>query len=762
MTKKIILLLLFVTAVHRAQTNQLWKGYFSYNGIKDITQTNNVFLAASENAIFSKNISTNEIQTINTIDGLSSQNISTIYASQIHKKTLIGYENGLLLLIDNADNKIYRFFDIINKSLPPTIKKINHFFEQGNTIYISCDFGIVQFNIATLLFGETYFIGSTVSDIKVNQTTIFNGRIFAATQDNGLKSADPTNPNLIDASQWTTVVQGSFQGIVSLPNVLVCTQLFGQNLRSADGITFSNINPFLSPSSKSIRVAENQIIIATENQVLVYDNLLVLTSQINRTSLPDIPTSFTTATILGNKIYIGTDNKGVVTLTTGTSTFEYISPSGPVKNEIFSINAQSSQLYAVYGSYKESLEPLGIQLGYSKCNLENGWTNYPISATDNVYDLVRVTVNPTNENQIFIASHQNGLLKLENSVLIKRFDQTNSGLETLVVPGLPNYFNVRIEEPAFDRRGNLWLTNGIIKSPLKVLQTNGQWQSYNMEATLNDWTDARFSKLMIDKNNTKWMVSRSDGLIGFNEAFNNKFKRVAVGPEPGNLPSIIQTAAIDTRNQVWIGTRRGLRILNSVDAFLDDQPMKANSIIILDNGLAQELLFEQFITDIVVDGANNKWVGTADAGVFQFSPNGQQTLHHFTSENSPLPNNNVNDIDINPTTGEVFFATTKGMVSFKGTAIKAADNLENVVVFPNPVRPEFDGNLTITGLTNKANIKITDIEGNLVFEAISEGGSVEWNTTAFGKYRVASGVYIVFIASKDGLATKVKKIMIVR
>ena len=762
MTKKIILLLLFVTAVHRAQTNQLWKGYFSYNGIKDITQTNNIFLAASENAIFSKNISTNEIQTINTIDGLSSQNISTIYASQIHKKTLIGYENGLLLLIDNADNKIYRFFDIINKSLPPTIKKINHFFEQGNTIYISCDFGIVQFNIATLLFGETYFIGSTVSDIKVNQTTIFNGRIFAATQDNGLKSADLTNPNLIDASQWTTVVQGSFQGIVSLPNVLVCTQLFGQNLRSADGITFSNINPFLSPSSKSIRVAENQIIIATENQVLVYDNLLVLTSQINRTSLPDIPTSFTTATILGNKIYIGTDNKGVVTLTTGTSTFEYISPSGPVKNEIFSINAQSSQLYAVYGSYKESLEPLGIQLGYSKYNLENGWTNYPISATDNVYDLVRVTVNPANENQIFIASHQNGLLKLENSVLIKRFDQTNSGLETLVVPGLPNYFNVRIEEPAFDRRGNLWLTNGIIKSPLKVLHTNGQWQSYNMEATLNDWTDARFSKLMIDKNNTKWMVSRSDGLIGFNEAFNNKFKRVAVGLEPGNLPSIIQTAAIDTRNQVWIGTRRGLRILNSVDAFLDDQPMKANSIIILDNGLAQELLFEQFITDIVVDGANNKWVGTADAGVFQFSPNGQQTLHHFTSENSPLPNNNVNDIDINPTTGEVFFATTKGMVSFKGTAIKAADNLENVVVFPNPVRPEFDGNLTITGLTNKANIKITDIEGNLVFEAISEGGSVEWNTTAFGKYRVASGVYIVFIASKDGLATKVKKIMIVR
>lgn len=762
MTKKIILCLLIVSHLLSAQTTQLWKGYFSYNGIKDVTQTNNSFLAASENAIFSKNLSTNELQTINTIDGLSSQTISTIYASQVHKKTLIGYENGLLLLIDNTDNKIYRFLDIINKTLPPTIKKINHFFEQGNIIYISCDFGIVQFNITTQLFGETYFIGTTVSDIKVNQTTVFNGRIFAATQDYGLKSASITNPNLIDASQWTTVVQGNFQGVVSLQNTLVCTQFFGQNLRSTDGLSFANLNPFLSPASKSIRVAENQIIITTANQVLVYDSTLILTSQINRSSLPDIPTSFTTATIIGNKVYIGTENKGVVTVQIGTNTYEYISPSGPVKNEIFSVNAQSSQLYAVYGSYKESLEPLGVQLGYSKYNLENGWTNYPFSAMDNALDLVRVTVNPTNENQIFIASHQNGLLKFENNILVKRYDQTNSGLETLVVPSLPNYFNVRIEEPAFDRRGNLWLTNGLLKSPLKVLLANGQWQSYNMEATLNDWQDARFSKLMIDKNSTKWMVSRSDGLIGFNEAFSNKFKRIPVGTEAGNLPSLIQTAAIDTRNQVWIGTRRGLRVLNSVDAFLDDEPMKATSIIILDNGLAQELLFEQFITDIVVDGANNKWVGTADAGVFQFSPNGQETLHHFTAENSPLPNNNVNDVEVNPTTGEVFFATTKGMVSYQGTAIKAADNLENVVVYPNPVRPDFEGNVTITGLTNKANVKITDIEGNLVHEVVSEGGSVEWNTTAFGKYRVASGVYMIFIASKDGVATKVKKVMVVR
>ena len=203
-------------------------------------------------------------------------------------------------------------------------------------------------------------------------------------------------------------------------------------------------------------------------------------------------------------------------------------------------------------------------------------------------------------------------------------------------------------------------------------------------------------------------------------------------------------------------------MLSSVDRFSTDVQLTSNPIIILEDGLAQELLYEQFITDIVVDGANNKWVGTADSGVFQFSPDGQQTLNRFTSSNSPLPSNGINDIDINPTTGEVFFATDKGMVSYKGTATDASSDLSNVLVYPNPVRPEFEGTVKINGLLNKCIVKITDIEGNLVYEEISEGGTIEWDTKAFGKYKVASGVYMIFISAQDGLETKVKKVMIIR
>jgi hypothetical protein len=220
--------------------------------------------------------------------------------------------------------------------------------------------------------------------------------------------------------------------------------------------------------------------------------------------------------------------------------------------------------------------------------------------------------------------------------------------------------------------------------------------------------------------------------------------------------------AIDNRNQLWIGSVGGLRVLSNVNQFNSPDDLVSRPIIFVEDDLPQELLANQFITDIAVDGANNKWIGTADAGVFLLSPNGQETLQRFTVNNSPLPSNFINDIAINGKTGEVFFATDKGMVSFKGTSTKGNDNLNNVIVYPNPVRPGFTGTVKITGLLDKANVKITDISGNLVFEQISAGGTIEWDTTAFGKYKVASGVYMIFITSEDATETKVSKVMIIR
>ena len=339
----------------------------------------------------------------------------------------------------------------------------------------------------------------------------------------------------------------------------------------------------------------------------------------------------------------------------------------------------------------------------------------------------------------------------------KPVSRAPTNIKSIEVAVAPN--DIRINNVIYDKEGNLWLTNNLVEKALKVLKTNGQWQSISLASVLPELT--AFGGLEIDNYNTKWIASRR-GVIGYNEK-GGVLKVITEGSDKGNLPSPdVRSIAVDNKNQLWIGTNKGLRVLSNVGNYQTEGQMTANPIIILDDNLAQELLYEQFITDIAVDGANNKWIGTADSGLFLVSPNGQEIKYHFTISNSPLPSNTINDVDINSATGEVFIATDKGLISFKGTATSANEDLNNAFVYPNPVRPDYQGTVKIAGLLDKASVKITDIGGNLVYETTSQGGTIEWDTTAFGKHKVASGVYMIFISAQDGAETKVKKVMIIR
>jgi hypothetical protein len=747
------------------QNNQSWKGYFSYNDIKDISQSPTQFYAASENALFSQNLNTNEIKTTNTVDGLSGQTISSIYFSPTFNKTLVGYENGLLIIVNEADGLIRKKVDIVNKQLPPNLKKINHFAEHDGIAYLSCDFGIVQFNLSTLLFGDTYFIGNNGAEIRVNQTAISNGFIYASCTFNGIRRANIESGNLINFSEWSELNAGNWNGIARVGNELVAMNANG-NLNRYNGATFQ---PFLQfpQTAVDLRSSEDQLAITFPNQVKIYNAQLANTLTVNDVQLAQIiAPKFSCSTIIGATVYIGTKENGVVTTSlNGAANFDYLLPDGPLRNSSFAINASTENLWVVFGGYAPNYNPYAYEFGtnalfgISKLS-DKQWINIPASEVLGAKALSDIAVNPNNNKEVYISSFFSGLLKLENDVptiLLTPANTGPNGLENIAIANNPN--DIRINNPIFDKAGNLWLTNNLVEKALKVLRANGQWQSYSLAPVIPKLPN--FGSLLIDKNNTKWMASR-DGVFAFNENSGN-FKIITEGSDEGNLPSPdVRTIAIDNRNQLWIGTNKGLRVLSSIDRYNSAGQLNANPIIILEDNVPQELLFQQYITAIEVDGANNKWIGTANSGVFQFSSDGQQTLQRFTIDNSPLPSNTINDIDINPTTGEVFFATPQGIVVYKGISTDGSENLQNVKVYPNPVRPGFAGTVKIAGLLDKANIKITDISGNLVYEVISEGGTIEWDTTAFGKYKVASGVYMIFIAARDGLETTVKKVMIVR
>jgi len=742
-----------------AQNKLSWQSYFSFNEIKDISEAPTTVFAASENALFSKNTATNTIKTTTTVDGLSGQTISALYHSEGFKKTIIGYENGLMIVINEKDGSILKVVDIINKQLPANLKKINHFMEHNGLVYVSCDFGIVQFNLTTSQFGDTYFIGDNGAEINIRQTAYFDGFIYAATS-NGIRKANSTNANLIDFNQWTLVNSGDWSSIETLDTTLIAINSGGY-IHRYNSNTFIGFLQLPQPAT-DMRAVNQKLFVTTSNTVFVYSNQMVLNRQIANTQVLDNTLSFTCATAIGDLLYIGTKEKGLFSSTlSNVSTFENNTPPGPEKNNIFSLDVAPNVLWTVYGDYTSSYNPYPLDnYGISKYDT-SGWLNLSYDDVLGAKSMTRIIVNPNNDKQVYASSFFSGLLKIEQDVPTFLYNEKNSGLESITTEG-PNYIDVRINGTAFDKSGNLWITNSRIKNGLKVLKTNGQWQSYSMSTILDNAELASYANVVIDKNNTKWIATNREGVIGFNES-TNTFKKITFGADVGNLPTAdVRSVAVDTKNQLWIGTIKGLRVLSNVGSFQTESQLKANPVIIMDDNLAQELLYEQFINVIAVDGANNKWIGTGDSGVFMVSPNGQETKYHFTINNSPLPSNVINDIKINSATGEVFIATDKGMVSFKGIATEANEDLNNAYVYPNPVRPNYSGTVKVAGLIDKANIKITDIEGNLVYETTSTGGTIEWDTTAFGRYKVASGVYMIFISAQDGGETKVKKVMIIR
>ena len=174
------------------------------------------------------------------------------------------------------------------------------------------------------------------------------------------------------------------------------------------------------------------------------------------------------------------------------------------------------------------------------------------------------------------------------------------------------------------------------------------------------------------------------------------------------------------------------------------------------------MLEGQQVNDIEIDGANRKWFATNNSGVVVTSENGTEEIHHFTSENSPLFSNKVIDIEMNDVTGEVFFATEKGLMSLRSESTQGNTDFSEVLVFPNPVKPDYSGPITIKGLITDAVVKITDISGNLIYETVALGGQAVWDGKSFDGQKAHTGVYLVFCSDKDGAMSHVTKLLFVR
>ncbi len=769
-----IFLILFVHQIwSQIDYSESWQDFYSYNNVKDFLKVDNDIFAIADNALFKYDLNSGEINKISSVNGLSGETTTSIYYSEVFGKTVVGYENGLLEIID-ADGTITVAKDILNFSYSGS-KQINSITGFENKLYLATSFAIIVYNLETLQFGDTYFIGNQSTEIEINDIKIFEDVIYAATEE-GIFTADVYNPNLIDYNNWTSSFSGNFRSIAIFNNEVYTAR--GNNLYTVENNTLY-LKKTSTQNIKSVKASLAYLTIGTQRIVTVFNENFVEVANHTSTSTDPFYYSLNTAYFENNELFIATAEFGILKSNLQQiADFTEIHPEGPTSNAPFSIAAKENQLWVVYGGYDATYTPLTGRFPVSHFNGEH-WLNKPYNEFK-VNNLVHIAFDVFNINKVYVSSwgasnpndllNTGGMLVIEDDEVTDFWNYTNSGLEKLNLPQSPNYISTRINGSAMDNKGNLWITNAWVDNKIKKYNQNGSWSSVDMSATITN-TALGLNELEVDKTTTVWIGSRKNGVLAYNEARNNKTS-LTTEQNKGSLPDLnVRTVKSDSRNRLWIGTKKGMVVLYNASNVFNQTVVNAEPVIILDDGIPKKLLGDQAVNSIAIDGADNKWFGTETGGVLQTNPTGSITLQNFNKDNSPLPSNNILKIAVADNSGLVYFATDKGIVAFNSNVAEYGENLQEVYAYPNPSTKNNEF-ITIDGrngthLPRGTNIKIVDTAGNLVFETnIKEGqelfgGKVVWNKTNLAGKKVASGVYIVLLTANENTETEVAKIAII-
>ncbi len=773
MKKNFLFFLVFIPFFLFSQTDfsNRWEDFFSYNNVKDFIVVDDNLYALTDNAVFVYNTNTKEIQKLSSINGLSGETTSAIYYNSLHRRLVIGYETGLIEVLDE-NGTITISKDIVNFNQSGE-KRINHISELNNKLYISTPFAIVVYDIDKLEFGDTYFIGANSSSVKINQTLIADNQIYAATE-NGIYKASLSNINLIDFNNWQQLFSGEYTNIIEFNTFIYAS--IGNDLTKINGANSTIEKTFANPIKK-LKNNNQNLIVTTQTEAQILNTNL---SEIYK-STPTTNYNFTlnSASTHNGNLLLATNQFGVLQIpVSGNQTFTEIHPKGPLSNSVFNMDAFNKNIWFVYGGYTSAYVPTGNLKGYSHYN-GSVWKNTLFTAAFPVLDLVNVTIDPTQENRVFLSSFADtnsgnilsggGLLEVVDDQIINFYNSKNSPLEDLF-PSDPNRITTRVNGTVFDAQGNLWVTDALASNKLKKLSSGGVWQSVDLRSIQTNSAE-ELNSIIVDKTNSLWMGTRRNGAYVYNETGDRK-RALTTEPTKGNLPHAnVRAIAADGNNKIWIGTQSGLVVFYNASGLFEASIYDAEPIIILDDGIPKKLLGNQTINSIAVDGADNKWFGTDNGGVLYTNPSGQKTLASFNRDNSPLPSNKILKISVDITNGKVYFATDKGVVAYNSNVASFGETLEEVYAYPNPALKNHQ-TITIDGkngnhLPKGTNVKILDVAGNLVYETNVvegqeiQGGKVVWDKTNLAGKKVASGIYIVLLSNDDASETTSTKIAII-
>jgi len=752
MKKIVFLSWLIYTVFTQAQSLRVgeWRDHLSYKSAQDVCQVGSSMYVSTDRALFEYNTEDNSIERINTLNRLSDTGVSSIEGNE--NTLIVAYNNGNVDIIRGS--KTTNLPDIKKASLIAD-KRINHVNIDNNLAYLSCGFGIVVLDLDRVEVKDTYFIGEYGAQTNVLSTSLVHNSIYAATN-KGLYRASLNHQNLADHNSWEKLSAHAQSRVDHLEsfNGLLFVNLHGEEYNTDTLYYFDGNNWVVfeeESSNVSIKANHQELVLTRRFGVSVYNQDLNITHYLSSGEFNLEKIDFNSAIFTDkNEFWIADKHNGL--LHNVGSFFESIKPSGPFLSDAGQIINFGEEILVAHGAKSENWDPRWHKSELSVMKKDDWTTSNTLKDADFI-DVVAVNKRgPTT----YLASFNKGLAKMTGLNLDEIYNETNSSLQKRAI----NDDWIEVGAIQFDSEGNLWCTNSQTYEPISVKYTNGDWESFSLGSGVPETQD--LAKLLIDKNDQKWIQLKNNGLIVFDERRQGiKSRKLTNSESAGNLASNrVHSFAEDLEGEIWIGTDNGVSVFYDSNSIFQGE--NASQVVVTLGEYNSYLLEGQQINDIEIDGANRKWFATNNSGVIVTSANGTEEIHHFTTENSPLFSNKVLDIEMNDLTGEVFFATEKGLISMRSESTQGNADFSEVLVFPNPVKPDYSGPITIKGLITGAVVKITDISGNLIYETIALGGQAVWDGKSFDGQKAHTGVYLVFCSDKEGTISHVTKLLFVR
>jgi len=717
-----------------------WQTHVNYRSGQSVAVAGSKVYAASQNGLFYYDKVSSETVTLSKKDGLSDVGVSRLLYLADQKRLLIAYRNGnldfLSLTDSNEPGSVQNVNTIVAATNLPSSRTINHINRVGDNAYLSTDFGLVVLNLLKNEIRDTYFSQRPDgSALPIYQTTTTTDSLYALTApllafQTGRKLRAirfSAAVNIADPANWILVPEPGLQleSIATNQNRLSVT-VNGLGIYDRQASRWVLTQP-ISNSVIRLFPASGSLVLATEKAVTLPGSA---------TFVSPLLTNPVEVVADGNRVWVADSQNGLLIGSGGI--FQQILPEGPAHDQFAGLYGYRQNLVALPNGPQDATQRTTAEPPFELFSVPNSrWVGDPASGPGAGFNSA---VYLSAEQKLYVGSYGGGLWNWSES-------------QPVTSVTLPAPVGPYISSLATDMDGNLWISTAgynAQQATLHVRRPDGQFQSFSAVGLIT------INQVVPDDNGFVWLRLSSGGILVFDPQTNrSRFLSSQTG-QGGLLTNSVQTLVKDRNGAIWVGTDLGPTVFDNpagaFDATIDAQPPILNR---------RRLLANEPVTAIAVDGGNRKWIGTR-SGLYHVAPDGSQLLDTFTADNSPLPNNTVQALAIEPVSGKVFIETANGLISYQGTATEPVSILSNLTIFPNPVRPDFSGTVGINGLTENSTVKILDAGGQLVYETRSQGGTASWNLRDYRGRSAQTGIYLVVVVTSDGLESLAGKLAVVR